>query len=143
VVRQRIDLPFPWPDRHFAAESELSRPEPSAPARSWRVRWHHVPGSGNVRTQRGEWRLTLLGPRRTLVALHVASDAGSAVPDAVERRALEETLPWALDGLRQQVNRCRYDVPIHPTCAEAPPHPSVRTVAEKGVPPLPAAAPPR
>ena len=123
VVQQRIDLPFPWPDRHFAATTEVGV-ETAAAGRSWRVSWELVPGSGNVEANRGEWRLRELAPGRTLVALHLVSDAG-AVPAAVQRQALERTLPWALDGLRQQVNRCRYDLPVAATCAEAPPWPAV------------------
>jgi len=131
VVQQRIDLPFPWPDRRFAATTEAGV-ETTAAGRSWRVSWNLVPGSGNVEASRGEWRLRELAPERTLVALHLVSDAG-AVPTAVQRRALERTLPWALDGLRQQVNRCRYDVPVAATCAEAPPRPAVEP-ATKGEP---------
>jgi ribosome-associated toxin RatA of RatAB toxin-antitoxin module len=115
VIRQRVDLPFPWPDRRFAAVAE------TAPGT---VRWRLLPGSGNVRANRGAWRLTPLGPDRTLVELRLHSDAGLAVPAAVQRRALERTLPWALDGLRQQVDRCRYDLPIHSTCRESPPWPA-------------------
>jgi ribosome-associated toxin RatA of RatAB toxin-antitoxin module len=115
VVRQRVDLPFPWPDRRFAAVAE------SAPGT---VRWRLLQGSGNVRANRGAWRLTPLGPERTLVELRLLSDAGTTVPAAVQRRALERTLPWALDGLRQHVGRCRYDLPIHPTCRESPPWPA-------------------
>jgi len=128
AVRQRIDLPFPWPDRRFAATTERGA-ETTANGRSWRVAWNLVPGSGNVEANRGEWRLRELAPGRTLVALHLVSDAG-AVPTAVQREALERTLPWALDGLRQQVNRCRYDLPIAATCAESPPWPAVEPSAE-------------
>jgi hypothetical protein len=52
------------------------------------------------------------------VELRLAARLG--LPARLERRALERTLPWVLDGLAQQVNRCRYDRPVHPSCGEAP-----------------------
>lgn len=118
LVHQVVDLPFPWPDRRFAATVESSRPGRGAAA-VWSAGWRHVPGSGNVRENRGRWTLLPLAPGRTLVELRLESDAGG-VPRSLQRRALADTLPWALDGLRQQVNRCRYDEPVHPTCGEAP-----------------------
>lgn len=134
-VRQRIDLPFPFPDRRFSVATSWKAPIAIAapgPGRAadqadlddaYEATWSYVAGSGNIDHQAGRWRLWPLGPDRTLVELRLASDAGSGVPDALEARALAQTLPWALDGLRQQVNRCRYDIPRHPTCREAPPQP--------------------
>lgn len=121
---QVVDLPFPWPDRHFTA-----RLEHTAGDGTWRVAWHAIPGSGNVAENRGEWRFRELAPGRTLVELHMISDAGPGVPAFLQRRALEATLPYAVDGLRQQAHRCRYDLPPHPTCAEAPPLPDVAPAA--------------
>lgn len=124
TARQVVDLPFPWADRHFAA-----RLEHGAGDGRWRVAWRAVPGSGNVTENRGEWTFREVAPGRTLVELRLVSDAGPGVPDAFQRRALAETLPYAVDGLRQQANRCRYDLPRHPTCGEAPPLPDVAPTA--------------
>lgn len=123
-ARQVVDLPFPWADRHFAA-----RLEHTATDGLLRVAWSAVPGAGNVTENRGEWRFTEIAPGRTLVELRLVSDAGPGVPDGFQRRALEATLPYAIDGLRQQANRCRYDRPRHPTCPEAPPVPDVSRAA--------------
>lgn len=134
-VEQRVDMPFPFPDRHFTLRADRRvLPEATATTADYEVTWSHVPGTGNIDAQEGRWRLWSLGSNPvsantlnvdyTLVELHLASDAGAGVPDGLERRALLDTLAWALDGLRQQVNRCRYDLPIHPTCREEPPEPA-------------------
>lgn len=133
LSHQRIDLPFPFADRTFTATTARDV-EATPDGRVFRVAWNHVPGSGNVTENRGTWTLRELAPGRTLVELRLLSDTGPTVPPSLQRRALAETLPWALDGLRQHVDRCRYDVPIHPTCAEAPPFPRVDGVEEGGAP---------
>lgn len=125
TARQVVDLPFPWADRHFAVRLEHDTDH-------LRVAWRAVPGSGNVTENRGEWRFRELAPGRTLVELRLVSDAGPGVPDGFQRRALEATLPYAIDGLRQQANRCRYDRPRHPTCPEAPPVPDLSRGAAAG-----------
>ena len=132
-VRQRVDLPFPFPDRHFTLRTSR-RADPAAAGRPHHeVTWSLVAGSGNIAAQDGSWRIWALeaggaggtgGAESSLVELRLASDAGAGVPDGLERRALLETLAWALDGLRQQVQRCRYDLPIHPSCGETPPYPA-------------------
>ena len=129
VARQVIDLPWPYADRRFAATAEWSR-ESAGTFRS-RVAWAFIPGSGNVADNRGEWRFDEIEPGRTLVELHLTSDVGGGVPATFQRRALAATLPYAIDGLRQQANRCRYDLPRHPTCPEAPPVPDVDAAATK------------
>jgi ribosome-associated toxin RatA of RatAB toxin-antitoxin module len=133
VASQVIDLPFPFADRHFSARVEHQAPDRDdigdgdgdGSGRSWRVSWAYLPGSGNVNENRGTWTFTELAAERTLVELHLVSDAGDAVPASFQRRGLEETLPYALDGLRQQVHRCRYDLPRAPTCGEEPPFPDL------------------
>jgi ribosome-associated toxin RatA of RatAB toxin-antitoxin module len=130
TASQVIDLPFPFADRHFSAELEHGVPNPEASSpRVWTVSWAYRPGSGNVNENRGAWTFTELGPQRTLVELHLVSDAGDAVPASFQRRGLEETLPYALDGLRQQVHRCRYDLPVAATCEEEPPFPDLAATA--------------
>lgn len=121
--RQTVDVPWPYADRSFTATVEWSR-RPSAADGGFegRVAWALVPGSGAVRENRGEWRFSEPEPGRTLVELRLASDL-DGVPAGFERRALAETLPHVIDGLRQQANRCRYDLPRHPTCGEEPPFP--------------------
>ncbi len=130
LVEQRVDLPFPFPDRRFTLRAGWRCCSDRDGRRPYEFTWSHVEGTGNIASQEGRWRLWPLasdsgeGAGPTLVELRLASDAGAGVPDGLERRALLETLAWALDGLRQQVNRCRYDLPIHPTCREAPPEPA-------------------
>lgn len=124
-VRQRIDVPFPFPDRRLTVETEwMSHGDREVGEPDFEVAWHHVAGSGNVDAQEGRWRFWRLAdtgdePPQTLVELRLLSDSGAGIPQSLEERALLETLEWALDGLRQQVHRCRYDRPRHPTCGES------------------------
>ena len=120
--RHTVDLPFPFPDRAFAAVAEAATADGTA-GRVIVVRWTIRPEEGGFADQRGAWTLRSLGPGRTLVELRVASDAGDDVPAAFQRRVVERTLGWALDGLRQHVRRCRYDVPRADGCAETPAFP--------------------
>lgn len=117
VVRQTLDPPGLAPRRELIAAAELLAPPPSAePPRTWRIRWRGV--APEDAGQHGEWTLTEIAPGRTRVELRLAARLG--LPAGLERRALERTLPWVLDGLAQHVNRCRYDRPVHPTCGEVP-----------------------
>ncbi|HEX2163806.1 MAG TPA: SRPBCC family protein [Thermoanaerobaculia bacterium] len=116
VVRQTIAPARLLPRRRLAARVEARHESGVAGRRVWRFRWHDLagrPGDG------GEWIVRELSPGRTRVELRLSGRLG--LPAALERRALERTLGWALDGLAQQVHRCRYDLPRHPTCREAPP----------------------
>ncbi|HEX6202923.1 MAG TPA: hypothetical protein VF100_07970 [Thermoanaerobaculia bacterium] len=117
VTRQTLDPPGLVPRREVVAVA-AAEPPPSAAGgpRTWRFRWR---GRGAGREgERGEWTITELAPARTRVEIRLAGRLG--LPATLERRALARTLPWVLDGLAQQVNRCRYDRPVHPTCREAP-----------------------
>lgn len=80
-----------------------------------------VPGSGNVASARGSFTLTPRGPAGTLVVFRTATDTGDATPRFLLDRALLDSLPWVLDGLRQQVNRCRYTEPFPEGCREERP----------------------
>jgi len=117
ITRQTLDPPGLAPRREVVAVAAAEPPSPAAAGRrTWRFRWQ---GRGAGRAgERGEWTITELGPARTRVEIRLAGRLG--LPAALERRALARTLPWVLDGLAQQVNRCRYDLPVHPTCREAP-----------------------
>lgn len=145
LAKQTIDVPWPYSDRSFAATTAWSIGAPESAGTSSRtsspksagtfrgsVTWALVPGSGDVLENRGEWRFTELAPGETLVEITLLSDL-DGVPAAFERRAIAETLPYVIDGLRQQANRCRYDLPRHPTCREAPPLPDI--AAEAAAPP--------
>lgn len=115
VVRQTIAARL-LPRRRLVARVEAWHEDDGAGHRVWRFRWRTVggaPGDG------GEWIVRELSPGRARVELRLSGRLG--LPAALERRALERTLGWALDGLAQQVRRCRYDLPRHPTCREAPP----------------------
>lgn len=117
VTRQTLDPPGLAPRRQLVAAAETVAPPPSpGRPRVWRIRWRGLPPENAG--ERGEWIVTELAPGRARVEVRLAGRLG--LPAALERRALERTLPWVLDGLAQQVNRCRYDLPVHPTCREAP-----------------------
>lgn len=107
-----LDLPWPNPDQRFhitTADATDGR------GSSWRL----VPGSGgDVVENRGEWDLAPFAPGHTLVTLRMRSLSGGAVPVRLQERATRESLPWVLDGLRQHINRCRYDEPRKDGCNE-------------------------
>ena len=112
-----FDLPFPLRDRHYAARVEVS----GDGAAGGTVSWASVPGSGNVASARGSFTLSPRGPGRTLVVFRTATDPGDATPRFLLERALRESLAWVLDGLRQQVSRCRYTEPWPDGCREERP----------------------
>lgn len=112
-----FDLPFPLRDRHYAAR--LTVAGDGAGGRT--VSWASVPGSGNVASARGSFTLSPRGPAGTLVVFRTATDPGDATPRFLLERALRESLPWVLDGLRQQVSRCRYTEPWPDGCREERP----------------------
>jgi hypothetical protein len=112
VSFQRLDLPAPMRDRSYRIRAR-SRVEGTGAARTWRVDWSYVPGSGDVEDHQGSWRLSRFGSAgeggaRTLVAFRFFTDPGGAVPDWAMDRATRESLPWVLEGLRLQVRRHRY-----------------------------------
>jgi Polyketide cyclase / dehydrase and lipid transport len=107
---QRLDLPAPMSDRSFRLRAR-SQVDGAGAARTWRVAWSYVPGSGDVRDHRGSWRLARFGPpaaNRTLVVCRLFTDPGGAVPGWAMDRATRSSLPWVIEGLRLQVRRHRY-----------------------------------
>lgn len=115
VARLTIDPPGPLRRRLVAvADGEVSG---AAPGRTWRLGWRSRPGAGTPTW--GEWTIHEIAPGRSRVEIRLSGHWG--LPATLERRTLARTLPWVLDGLAQQVRRCRYEEPRHPTCPEAPP----------------------
>lgn len=113
----RLDLPVPLRDRHYRAAVRVGE----GVGGSRTVSWRSVPGSGNLAWARGSFRLEPRGPGSTLVVFRTATDTGDRTPRFLLDRALRESLPWVIDGLAQQVNRCRYTDPWPDGCREAPP----------------------
>lgn len=105
---QRLDLPAPVTDRHFRLRFHVEA-ERAAPAAPWQMHWSLVPRSGNLRDHRGAWGLAGLGDGRTLAWCRVYVDPGGLVPAWLVNRTVARSLPWILDGLRQQAHRWRYD----------------------------------
>ena len=73
----------------------------------WRIAWSYVPGSGDIRAQRGSWTLVPWGAGRTLAVLRLASDPGG-VSAWLAQRATAKSIPWIFNGLRQHAGRGRY-----------------------------------
>ncbi|HUP43859.1 MAG TPA: hypothetical protein VM599_11690, partial [Thermoanaerobaculia bacterium] len=71
----------------------------------------------------GSFTLAPRGPGRTLVLFRTATETGDRTPRFLQERALLQSLPWVLDGLRQQAERCRYAVPRPDGCREERPGP--------------------
>jgi hypothetical protein len=125
--RLAFDLPLPLRDRHYRARLGVARPagaerEANLGGR-WTVSWASVPGSGNVARAAGSFTLAPRGPGRTLVVFRSATETGDRTPRFLQERALLQSLPWVLDGLRQQAERCRYAVPWPDGCREERPGP--------------------
>lgn len=124
----RFDLPWPLRDRHYRAElrTEAIRAAGGGPGETgpldWTLTWVSVPESGNVEWARGSFRVRAHDAGRSLVVFRSATDVGEArFARALLDRVMEESLLWVLDGLDQQVNRCRYTVPFPEGCTEERP----------------------
>lgn len=125
-----FDLPALLRDRRYSIR--MATPAMDG-AGAWTVSWTSIPGSGNVAWARGSLRLTPRGPAITLVVFRTASDPGDATPRFLHHRVLLQSLPWVLDGLRQQAGRCRYTVPWPEGCREE--RPWRPALPEEGLPP--------
>jgi ribosome-associated toxin RatA of RatAB toxin-antitoxin module len=110
LSRQMMVLPSPVGERRysvrFTQETGADRE-----GKAWVIRWSLVPGSGNLAALRGSWRLTALGPGRTLAVCRLFTDPGGLTPYFAVDRGTAQTLPWIFSGLRQQLRRSRYDSP--------------------------------
>jgi hypothetical protein len=113
LSRQVMALPSPVGERRYLVRFthgvETDREGPQG--KSWVIHWTFVPGSGNLAGLRGSWRLTALGPARTLAVCRLFTDPGGLTPRWAVDRGTAQTLPWIFHGLRQQVRRSRYDGP--------------------------------
>jgi hypothetical protein len=98
---QRLGLPPMIGERHLTIRVN-GRP-------GKKVEWSYVPGSGNVKNQRGSWTLEAAPGGKTRATLRLLTDPGGSSPDWAMDRATGKSLVWIFDGLRQQVRRSRYD----------------------------------
>jgi Polyketide cyclase / dehydrase and lipid transport len=103
-----LRLPRLLGDRRYQVRF-TQRIDPAPGGRTWRVAWRYIPGSGNVKDHHGSWTLTAAGPGRTLAVLRLETDPGGATPRWAIERGIAGTVPWIFHGLRQQVQRGRYD----------------------------------
>ncbi|HWM94284.1 MAG TPA: SRPBCC family protein [Thermoanaerobaculia bacterium] len=104
VSFQRLELPPLIGERHLRIRVR-SRTE----GRTWKVEWDYVPGSGNIKAQRGAWTLEEAGPGKTRATLRLYTDPGGSAPGWAMDRATGKSLVWIFNGLRQHVRRSRYD----------------------------------
>lgn len=118
-----FDLPFPLRDRRY--DVRIGSAADGGAGRT--VSWTSIPGSGNVASARGSFTVSPRGPAGTLVIFRTATDPGDATPRFLLERALQKSLPWVLDGLRQQVDRCRYTEPWPDGCREERPWTGTRS----------------
>jgi hypothetical protein len=110
LSRQVMALPYPVGERRYLVRfTQGSEAGPEGKV-LW-IRWAFVPGSGNLAKLRGSWRLTALGPERTLAVCRLLSDPGGLSPRWAVDRGTAQMLPWLFHGLRQQVRRSRYASP--------------------------------
>ena len=109
LSRQVMALPYPVGERRYLVRFTQGS-EAGSEGKVW-IRWAFVPGSGNLAKLRGSWRLTALGPERTLAVCRLLSDPGGLSPRWAVDRGTAQMLPWLFHGLRQQVRRSRYASP--------------------------------
>jgi hypothetical protein len=107
---QAARLPPPGGERRYQLRFR-SRIETRPSGRTWKVDWTYVPGSGNIADQHGSWSLTAFGRGQTFAVCRLYTDAGGLAPHWAVDRGTTETVPWIFHGLRQQVQRSRYDPP--------------------------------
>jgi len=105
---QRLELPFPAGRRSYRIRVR-TRTERPAGGTVWHIDWTYVPGSGNVKDHHGSWTLTASGPGATSATLRLYTDPGGFIPARAADQGTIETLPWIFHGLRQHVQRSRYD----------------------------------
>jgi uncharacterized protein YndB with AHSA1/START domain len=110
LSRQTMALPSPMGERRYSVRFTQSL-ETGREGKAWVIRWSLVPGSGNLAGLRGSWRLTALGPGRTLAVCRLFTDPGGLTPHFAVDRGTAQSLPWIFSGLRQQLRRSRYDSP--------------------------------
>jgi uncharacterized protein YndB with AHSA1/START domain len=110
LSRQVMALPSPVGERRYRVRFTQGS-ETGPEGKAWWIRWTLVPGSGNVAGLHGSWRLTALGPGRTLAVCRLFTDPGGLTPHWAVDRGTAQTLPWIFHGLRQHVRRSRYDGP--------------------------------
>jgi uncharacterized protein YndB with AHSA1/START domain len=110
VSRQVIELPSPVGERRYRVRFTQGF-EAGREGKTWWIRWAFVPGSGNLAGLRGSWRLTALGPDRTMAVCRLLTDPGGLTPRWAVDRGTAQTLPWIFHVLRQHVRRSRYDAP--------------------------------
>ncbi|HTG33383.1 MAG TPA: SRPBCC family protein [Thermoanaerobaculia bacterium] len=109
-----MKLPPPGGERHYRVRFRQrveTGPAGGTARKTWKIDWAYIPGSGNVAGHHGSWTLTSLGPGRTLAVLRLYTDPGGLTPHWAIDRGTAETIPWILHGLRQHVQRSRYDGP--------------------------------
>ncbi|HEX3553741.1 MAG TPA: SRPBCC family protein [Thermoanaerobaculia bacterium] len=108
LSRHVMALPSPLGERRYQVRFTQGT-EAGPEGKIWWIRWAYVEGSGNVAGHHGSWRLTSLGPDRTLAVCRLFTDPGGLTPHWAVDRGTESTLPWIFHGLRQHVHRSRYD----------------------------------
>jgi ribosome-associated toxin RatA of RatAB toxin-antitoxin module len=106
---QLMELPFPISRRAYRIRVR-DRVEQTAGGTVWHVDWTYVPDSGTVKDHHGSWTLTA-DHGGTLATLRLYTDPGGFVPAHAMDQGTTETLPWIFHGLRQHVQRSRYDDP--------------------------------
>lgn len=107
---QRLKPPFPMGQLSYRIRV-ISRTEPTAAGTVWHIDWTYEPGSGNVKDHHGSWTLTATENKATLATLRLYTEPGGFIPARAMDRGTIETLPWIFHGLRQHVQRSRYDAP--------------------------------
>ena len=94
-------LDFPWPLGNRWYVIKVMRDETKASQKIYISTWSLL--LGNMRENRGEWRLEPFGDQKTKVYYKLIADSGVILPQFFIKRATNVTLPRLIDAVRKRV----------------------------------------
>jgi len=94
-----VDLPWPMDNRWYVLK--MQRDESHASQRRYTSSWSLI--IGNLKENRGEWRLEPFGEHQTLALYRLITDPGGPVPQFLVKQGTYVTLPKIIDSVRKRV----------------------------------------
>ena len=96
-------LDFPWPVSHRWYIIKISNDETQAGSNRYISSWSLQ--IGNLRENRGEWRLEPFGDQKTLVTYQLITDPDVSLPPFLVKRGTSITLPQVIASVRKRVTQ--------------------------------------
>ncbi len=94
-------LDFPWPVQNRWYIIKITNDETQAESHRYLSSW--TLQLGNLRENRGEWRLEPFADQKTLVTYHLITDPEVSLPAFLVKRGTSVTLPQIITAVRQRV----------------------------------------